>query len=436
MLGSDTNKKLPIHYSGKFQGSFAYLTIKDRLPVILVKVVDTLCQDKNSIGAEHGEIGKEEIKRVIGRLSALQNEMVTNKPIKPLTSNGSDVPQWNAFLELQNVENEYPASWFVSSWLYVECYLYRRIKEAFELSPILNDYDPFCKQKLESLLNSMDDLEKLGKTLTQTINSLESSLETSDMYSLLKFYLEISLWGNKCDLSLFAGKENVPHTIEIGELKSKILINDTEKVWNLLKHLSGIHLHFVLDNAGFELFCDFCFLHYLLASKLVTKVSIHVKRIPWFVSDTLEKDIQCMLETLLNSNRKVLVGLSTQWLANLASGVWNIENELFWTLPHDYSEMLLVDPQLYHKLSRSDLVIFKGDLNYRKLTGDRQWNEETPFRSALNQFVPTSLLSLRTVKADVVVGLESGTTQKFNNVSENWKFSGQYALIQFVSREM
>ena len=73
------------------------------------------------------------MKNVIGRLSALQNEMITNKPIKPLVSNGPDVSIWNTYLEEENSKHDFPAAWYDSSWLYVECYLYRRIREAFEL---------------------------------------------------------------------------------------------------------------------------------------------------------------------------------------------------------------------------------------------------------------------------------------------------------------
>lgn len=59
--------------------------------------------------------------------------MVTNKPIKQLVSDGSDVNLWNKYLERENANNDLPAAWFDSPWLYVECYLYRRMKEAFEL---------------------------------------------------------------------------------------------------------------------------------------------------------------------------------------------------------------------------------------------------------------------------------------------------------------
>lgn len=223
------------------------------------------------------------------------------------------------------------------------------------------------------------------------------------------------------------------------DLKSKILVNDTEKVWNVLQEAnersSEVHLSLVLDNAGFELFGDLCLLHFLLAANLVKKFSIYVKRMPWFVSDTMEKDIECLLETMAQSNRKDLVELSGQWRAHLAGGAWQVESEPFWTLPHDYGEMSSADPQLYAKLSESDIVLFKGDLNYRKLTGDRLWEETVPFRTALGQFLPTSLVALRTIKADVVVGLPLGTTHALNNAATNWKYTGEYALIQCEVKE-
>uniref|UniRef100_A0A8U7ME00 Uncharacterized protein n=1 Tax=Corvus moneduloides TaxID=1196302 RepID=A0A8U7ME00_CORMO len=37
-------------------GSFAYFTIKDRLPQILTRVIDTLHRHKNEFFEEHGEV--------------------------------------------------------------------------------------------------------------------------------------------------------------------------------------------------------------------------------------------------------------------------------------------------------------------------------------------------------------------------------------------
>lgn len=48
----------------------------------------------------------------------------------------------------------------------------------------------------------------------------------------------------------------------------------------------------------------------------------------------------------------------------------------FWCGPHDYPALPRQDPALLAELQKSDLVLFKGDLNYRKLTSDATvWND-------------------------------------------------------------
>ncbi|GIX89866.1 damage-control phosphatase ARMT1 [Caerostris darwini] len=430
-------KLLPEQYSGKFKGSYAYLTIKDRLPVILVKVVDFLCQNKNDIAQSYGEIVKEEIKEIIGRLSALQNEMVTNKNIRFLVCDTPDVAIWNEYFIKQEKLCGFPPTWFESSWLYSECYFYRRIRQAFELSNVLKEFDPFHKQKEDSFLSTMDAASFICSNLNEALTDLKNSNDKTKLFHLFRRFIEVSLWGNKWDLSLTAGKENKEQSnplTQLNELRNNIIVNDTDTLWQIIQDINeaskDMVIDLVLDNAGFELFGDLCLLHFLQTTNLVKKFRLHVKMMPWFVSDTLDKDIHWLLKILLQSNHKNLIKFSEDCYDNIASGKWIIVKEQFWTCPHDYSEMESTDPYLYGNLSKSDLVIFKGDLNYRKLTGDRQWDETTYFKEALNGFLPTSLVALRTVKADVVVGLKPGISDKLSKIAQNWKFSGDYAVVQ------
>ncbi len=51
----------------------------------------------------------------------------------------------------------------------------------------------------------------------------------------------------------------------------------------------------VLDNAGLELYTDLVLADFLISSGLAARVVLHGKLLPWFVSDTLEEDLDVML---------------------------------------------------------------------------------------------------------------------------------------------
>ena len=106
--------------------------------------------------------------------------------------------------------------------------------------------------------------------------------------------------------------------------------------------------------------------------------------------------------------------------------------EPFWVLPFDCSKMAQVDPNLYAELSKSAMVIFKGDLNYRKLVRDIYWEPTTSFRSASRGFEPTKVLALRTIKSEAVSGLAEGVFEQLNKTEPNWMRTGKYALIQML----
>jgi len=203
-------------------------------------------------------------------------------------------------------------------------------------------------------------------------------------------------------------------------------------MWQLLassKPHRGVHI--VLDNAGFELFADLCLAEYLVSSGTASRIRFHAKHIPWFVSDVTASDWQWTLEQLTTSSTAALCQLGQRWQKYLSDGVWQFSTHPFWTVPHDFTSMKSVARDLYDDLCTADFIIFKGDLNYRKLIGDLAWPTTTPFTVALRGFSPASLCGLRTLKCDVVVGLAEGKAESTQKQDADWMITGAYAVIQF-----
>lgn len=253
-----------------------------------------------------------------------------------------------------------------------------------------------------------------------------------DLINLLQF----CLWGNRCDLSISSGEiltdQGAGHTSHLQHMKEKIIVNNSQDVWDVIYNDKNIRIDFVLDNSGFELFTDLCFAEFLLHANFAEEIHLHTKEIPWFVSDASKKDVLWMVEQMRASSNKCLSLLGDHWFQRFQDGSFILQSHQFWTLAQDFSEMKNIAPDLYEELSGAKIVFFKGDLNYRKLVGDRKWPHTTPFKDALWGFLPTPLCSLRTLKADVQVGLSPGQDDHLEAISKDWMTSGSYAVIQFA----
>ncbi|XP_015281650.1 PREDICTED: protein-glutamate O-methyltransferase [Gekko japonicus] len=430
---------LPVPLSGKFKGSFAYDTIKDRLPEILTRVIDTLHRHRNEFFEEHGEKGVEAEKKAIAYLSKLRNELQTDKLLIALTDNLPDTALWNQYLEYQQNLSYGPPSWFKSPWLYIECYMYRRIHEALVLNPPISDFDVFHEEKVHGFFESQQAIIVLTSYLQELLKNISNVDEKLLQGEFLKL-LQVSLWGNKCDLSISGGKDNSQksdplETLE--ELKSFILVDHMEKIWSLLINAKKMNsrtttrIDIVLDNAGFELTADLVLADFLVSSKLATEIHFHGKSIPWYVSDTTVRDFNWTIKQMQSANHKWMSKCGMCWGGKMKNGIWVYHDHVFWTLPHGFSSMAQVAPDLYAELQKSNLILFKGDLNYRKLTGDLKWDFTVPFHQALNSFHPAPLCSLRTLKSDVQVGLQPGQGERFMNTEPEWMIIGKYGIVQF-----
>ncbi|XP_032398161.1 damage-control phosphatase ARMT1 [Etheostoma spectabile] len=435
---------VPPSLSAKVVGSFAYLTVRDRLPTILTKVIDTIHRNKNKFFEEYGEEGIQAEKQTIALLSKMRNELQTDKPVLPLIDTLQDTEHWNQYLQKQQKlqGEEESVSWFKSSWLYVECYMYRRIQEALWLNPPISDYDVFNEGKTQSFFESQQAMMALC-TYLEGVNKNMADLSKNQLFEHFNKLLQVSLWGNKCDLSISAGQDNSQKTSPIDSLNSLqpfILVNDSKMVWSTLisaqrpgqsEKTTAVRVDIVLDNAGFELFTDLVLADFLVSSGLAHEVHFHGKSIPWFVSDVTANDFQWTIRQTMAANHKWMSKNGVQWMSHLKEGVWFYHDHRFWTQPHEFCDMATDAPDLYATLQRADLLLFKGDLNYRKLTGDRDWDYTVGFNTALQGFGPAPLCSLRTLKANVQVGLQPGQGEKLGSQDPEWMTNGKYAVIQF-----
>lgn len=144
------------------------------------------------------------------------------------------------------------------------------------------------------------------------------------------------------------------------------------------------------------------------------------------------------------------VGFTLSELSNLSDECGQVEDMImgfkdshrlefvshgWWTSSFSYQNMKTHAPDLYASLSSSDLVIFKGDLNYRKLVGDVACPPTVSFRDALGSLVDggMKIVALRTNKSDVIVGLEEGVAETVAMIDSKWMVNGQFGVIQTIN---
>jgi len=76
------------------------------------------------------------------------------------------------------------------------------------------------------------------------------------------------------------------------------------------------------------------------------------------------------------------------------------------------------------ELAAADLVIFKGDVNYRRLIGEVHWPPTTPFAQTTAYF-PAPLVALRTCKGELIVGLAQGEAERLQAQDPTWMVNGR-----------
>ncbi len=394
------NLPLPAPLRGAELGSFAHNTIAVRLPDIARRV---LAENEFPPDVAH------DLERLIAELP--------NGRIRPLT----DTADWDEYT------NVYPNhNWLEPPWFFAETYFYRRVLEAtgyFSAGPTMN-VDPFARQKRRGLTATMDSSRALAANLNDWL--AEGWHEAA-----FRRLLAVDLWGNQADLSMWpAGEAGNPNHADQRAQQEHVLADETTAVFHHLTTRRQGHattrLDFIIDNAGFELVCDLCLADYLLSSKACETVRFHLKNHPTFVSDALIRDVEATISFLAGDADEPVQALAGRLAGYRENGRFQLHTHPYWTSPRPGWEM---PDDLRAELRSATLIISKGDANYRRLLGDRHWPYHTPFAQVVS-YLPAPLVTLRTLKSNVLVGLAPGQEVMLNQKDPNWLTNGRWGLIQ------
>ncbi|XP_044753407.1 damage-control phosphatase ARMT1-like [Coccinella septempunctata] len=417
-----TPRMVPL--SAFFKRSFAFHSVRERFPVIIKRIMEDLMKRRDILAKQYGEPVREELKKTVDELAALKYELQSNRELTPIVSNDPDAAIFNDYLQRRKAEDGH-SSPYNTTILYAEAYLYRRLRMIFEKKKILQDYDYFKKFKEDAFDDAIPIMRELAIHMEE---GCECISDKDAIFDLMK----ITLWANKYDLSVNKGVEQGLHLNMARKLEPNVVCDHSEAIWEAFRsNRDNDSIAYVLDNAGYELFCDLCLSDMLTTKGLTSHVTFHMKSMPSYVSDVTKNDATWMIQTLKKHVDPHLRCLGQRWDEYLANKTWEFEDSPFWHLPLDFTTMTTYAPELYNRLASANLIIFKGDLNYRKLFGDINWDPNTPVDQGLRGFLPAKLCVLRTIKYGVICGIPDDVADKCMRADVNWKESGNYGVIQY-----
>ncbi len=404
MTRHSTALDLPSPLRGTEADSFAHRTITVRWPRIARRVID-----ENDYPAAINE----QIQSLI--------DSIPDGPIRLLDDpQAPDETLWN-----ERIAPYEGQSWLEAPWFFGETYFYRRIMEAigyYQPESAGFRSDPFTRQKEQGYAESLE----ATRTLAQgRVEAIENGEQREEMVRLLK----TALWGNQADLSMWDADADGPDHLGTGREEEHTLADDTAAA---LDHLNALdrpaRVDVWADNAGFELVTDLALVDGLLTSGLANPLILHLKAHPTFVSDATVDDVHGALDRFSADEDAATQALAHRLRTALRDGRLRLHDDFAWTSPLPARDF---PTNVNAELARADLVISKGDANYRRLMGDRHWDFTTPFEDVVSYF-PAPLLALRTLKAEVTSGLSQDQVDRLNAEDPDWMTNGRWGLIQFA----
>ena len=314
----------------------------------------------------------------------------------------ADVPAWSA-AHTEHAQE----TWLDAEWFHAELAFYRELVHACRFWE--TGRDPFAPVKQEELAGERP-WSRLEEALSLAVGAREDRIAA---------LLEACLWGNRVDLSYAVAASRLHR--DDGDL----LVDERAAALGFLTRPGSV-VHVVVDNAGTELALDLALVGAILEEPGAL-VTLHLKMQPMFVSDALPRDVWDLLDRM-RARRGVLGSLANRLCACFEGGRLVLAPDPFWSGPRFLWEL---PSHLRAALSSATIVVFKGDVNYRRLIGDALWAPATPLAQVCTG-APAPIVCLRTMKSDPVVGLPRGLADALDASQPGWRIDGQRAVLQVL----
>lgn len=331
----------------------------------------------------------------------------------------------------------------------VEHYFYFYILDKFNSGKNSKSIiDPYYETKIKALKDDWaagHDKSKIYRLL-EIADRIGHAQGDDDWSRLLDELLEENLSANSTDLSQMFWEK-------FSEVRA--VLDNKDKFWaSYVCNMRNVkRINILVDNFGIELLSDLVLGYYFVCRKgknSEIEIVYHTNKLPVYVSDVFiagqshANDVELLMNTLSGFAEKDESGSRiTEVLCrinNMIKTKFSFKPNLFWNMPVRYEDLFTTK---YKSLANfdveksiftgSDLLVIKGDLNYRRLVGDTNYWPGKSI-SSLIKYVNAPLLIIRSFKSNVTLLGKSYSKFIKTKPAEDWQSNGRYGIIQFIDK--
>jgi uncharacterized protein with ATP-grasp and redox domains len=116
-----------------------------------------------------------------------------------------------------------------------------------------SDFDVFQEQKQVRFLSLCQITFKESRQSVQDLAEHLESIHRMEPRECIRKFILASLWGNQTDLSLFSNLQEVQKAkSDESQLHQYVIVDDMDKLLDVIMKLTDQTVVFVLDNAGID----------------------------------------------------------------------------------------------------------------------------------------------------------------------------------------